>query len=709
MKLFFLFIFFTLSLFSSTLILTQEEQAFIKEHPVLRVQNERKWAPIDFRENAKPQGYAVDYIQLSANKAGFKVKFYPGHSWASYLQMLDEKKLDIISSMKITPQRENYALFSDKPSLELFNAILQRDDSQLFTMEELKGKSVAVVKGHYQENVLKRNFPEIKLVYAKNDIEAMKFVATKKADVTIGYYSVLQYHIKKHSFVGLHAIALKNDNHFTSTKQYVAMRNDWPLLKSILDKAQAHISEKELHKLRTKWLGELQDRQTQLTPTEIAYLKEKKNIRFCSDPSWLPIEKIEDGNHLGISADYLKLISKQSSIKFTLVPTTSWSESLAFVKTEKCDFLSSAVRTKGRESYLNFSSSYLDSSLVIITKAGTFFIHSLKSLDSKKIAVVQDYAYDEILRRDHPEINLVYVSNAYEGMKAVDEGKIHAFVTSLEVSSYQLRTHSFSDLQISGELDEKISLSFAVKKDNFILFNILEKNLNILSKKQKKEIYDKWVFVNIEKTDYLFLVKILLGLGVIIAFFAYRHKVTLNYNNQLLNINKELESLNTQLQELSQTDQLTKISNRRHLDTNLEKELKRANRFDSSLSLILVDIDFFKQINDSYGHQKGDEVLKVIAKILRRNSRDTDTVGRWGGEEFLLILSQSDIHQATDMADKLRCIISDYDFGLETKITASFGVTQFQKNKDNEQSFLSRVDANLYEAKETGRNKIITS
>ena len=93
MKNFLFLLLFSLSLFASPIVLTQKEKIFITKHPTLRIQNERNWAPIDFRENAKAKGYAVDYITLLAEKAGFKVKFLPGHSWATYLQCLMKKRL----------------------------------------------------------------------------------------------------------------------------------------------------------------------------------------------------------------------------------------------------------------------------------------------------------------------------------------------------------------------------------------------------------------------------------------------------------------------------------------------------------------------------------------------------------------------------------------------------------------------------------------
>ncbi len=695
--------------FGKELHLTDEEQSFIKEHPKLRVQNERSWAPIDFREEGEATGYAVDYIQLIAKKAGFSLEFKPGRSWATYLSMIQDKKLDIISSIKSTEQRKHYINFSNKPIVELYNGILQRLDAPLISsMKDLEEKCIAVVKGSYQEEYLRLYFPNIVIKTVENTLEAMRLVMQKEADATIEYHSVNKYNISRYLFSDLQSVPLKDNKVFLSSSQYIGMRNDMPLLKSIVDKTVQSLSEKEIHQLREKWLDGMQEQHVQLNPDEVLYLQNKKVVSFCSDPDWLPVEKIEGKKHIGISADLLMEISKKLNLRLKLVPTTSWEESLNFVQTKKCDFLSSVIQTTQREKILNFSSSYLKMPLVITTRSDTFFVHSLKNLKDKKIGVIKNSAYADILRRDNPDVEIAFVSNSYEGLKAVDSGNIYAYVDTLEATSEQLRTSSFSDLKISGKLEEEISLSFGVRKDDFTLFDILEKGLNTISTEQRKEIYNKWVYVTIEEgIDYVLVWKLLIGFTLIILFFLYRYKLTLNYNNQLLHINHELEKLNVQLEELSQTDQLTQVSNRRHLDSTLTNEIKRAKRYQSKLCVVLIDIDFFKKVNDTYGHPKGDEVLKAVSKILLENSREIDTVGRWGGEEFLIILSQVDLQHSTSMAEKLREKIKEYDFGLDYQVTASFGVTEFNLVKDDESSLLSRVDSNLYEAKEQGRDRII--
>ena len=156
-------------------------------------------------------------------------------------------------------------------------------------------------------------------------------------------------------------------------------------------------------------------------------------------------------------------------------------------------------------------------------------------------------------------------------------------------------------------------------------------------------------------------------------------------------------------------DKLTGLFNRNRFDELYEKEIKRARRYNNDLSLILFDIDNFKMINDSYGHQTGDEVLKEIAKIILGNVREQDINVRWGGEEFLILLPQTNLLGAFTVANKIRTSIETNIFTTNSlNITASFGVTQLLEN-DDESSFITRSDKFLYEAKKTGKNKVVSS
>ncbi len=158
-------------------------------------------------------------------------------------------------------------------------------------------------------------------------------------------------------------------------------------------------------------------------------------------------------------------------------------------------------------------------------------------------------------------------------------------------------------------------------------------------------------------------------------------------------------------EELSVTDQLTQLYNRLKLKSVFNSEIERASRYKQTFSVIMSDIDYFKSVNDTYGHNIGDKTLIDVAKILKENSRTTDIVGRWGGEEFMIVLPQTDIKAAAEHAEILREKIEQHSFEAVGRKTSSFGVSSFIEG-DTSETIVKRADDALYEAKNSGRNRV---
>lgn len=159
------------------------------------------------------------------------------------------------------------------------------------------------------------------------------------------------------------------------------------------------------------------------------------------------------------------------------------------------------------------------------------------------------------------------------------------------------------------------------------------------------------------------------------------------------------------LEEEVHTDVLTGLPNRRFLSHLIVDEMARTERYNRPFAIVLFDLDHFKLVNDHYGHPTGDEVLKGIGPLLERYIRDTDTLGRWGGEEFLVLLPEMDVPAASRMAERLREVIEDAQLVEGIDVTASFGVARFRKGESMAE-LLERVDRALYTAKDAGRNRV---
>ena len=162
-----------------------------------------------------------------------------------------------------------------------------------------------------------------------------------------------------------------------------------------------------------------------------------------------------------------------------------------------------------------------------------------------------------------------------------------------------------------------------------------------------------------------------------------------------------------QMQDMAVTDALTRVYNRRYFTNALQEEINRAHRGDHQLSLVMFDIDHFKKINDTHGHQVGDEVLKVVGKALKDTCRDFDTIARYGGEEFAVILPTTSVEVAYKVAERLRGAIASAD--TPVPITTSAGVSVFPTNATSPEDILKAADDALYESKRAGRDRVTIS
>lgn len=172
---------------------------------------------------------------------------------------------------------------------------------------------------------------------------------------------------------------------------------------------------------------------------------------------------------------------------------------------------------------------------------------------------------------------------------------------------------------------------------------------------------------------------------------------------------KDTHTENRKLKEMLVTDPLTKISNRRYLDFHLESAKKEADEFETTFGVLFFDIDKFKDVNDTYGHDVGDEVLKLVAKTIGANIRGDDKLGRWGGEEFIAVIKIDHIEGLGKVADKLRLLVSKSAYkkadGTDLRVTVSIGGALYEPG-ETVTDLIKRADSRMYLSKANGRNRV---
>lgn len=434
----------------------------------------------------------------------------------------------------------------------------------------------------------------------------------------------------------------------------------------------------------------------ELTPQERAYLERTGTIRLCVDPDWVPFERINpQGQHEGIAADLVQLVAQRVGLKVELFPVKTWDESLVASKSGKCQLLSFVNQSPAREQWLIFTQPIFYDQNIIITREEHPYIGNPSDLPDQTVALPRGTMVEERIRRDFPNLKVITTGSEDEAIAYVSERKADMTIRSLIVAAYAIKKEGLFNLKISGHIPAYSNqLRIGVLKDEPILRNILDKGVRTITAQEREAIANRHVAINVQQgVDHTLVGQIVVGGGLLLLLVLFW--------------NRKLKALNTELARLAVTDTLTGLYNRLKIDEVLDNELRRSLRFGQPFSVILIDIDKFKQVNDTHGHQVGDQVLIAFARTLQALTRNTDVLGRWGGEEFIIVCIHTDLAGASNLAENLRQKLQDQSIPVVQQMTASFGVATYQLG-DQPKDIVARADAALYRAKHLGRNRVIS-
>lgn len=292
-----------------------------------------------------------------------------------------------------------------------------------------------------------------------------------------------------------------------------------------------------------------------------------------------------------------------------------------------------------------------------------------------------------------------------EALTYLDEKKNEEFYTKLNHKSYDLL----------GGLKVDESCLKCHKNQNYKVGD----TMGGLRVSIPTEVYSQNVELITSKTNILFVITFFTSI-VFIFIITYTINSIYTRERNILRLNKTLErkvikrtkellEANEKLLKISTSDFLTQIPNRRYFFEMGQKVFDLSKREELSICVLCIDIDFFKKVNDTYGHQTGDEVLKYVSTTLKNAIRKSDILARTGGEEFMIIVNNTDENGANNLAEKIRKLLENKVFeykGLKIAITVSIGISQNIKNDESLDSIIARADKALYKAKENGRNQV---
>lgn len=684
-----------------SLPLSDKQRDWLNQHEQIYIGAMDDWPPINFiNHNGKADGFGVGLIKLLNRRLGDRIKLVSG-DWTEIYQDVLDKKLDAI--LDITPKESREPFFNfTKSYLTIPHAIVGKDAPPYFlTAKELHGKTIALEKGFGNVNYYSKYYPEINIVEYKHTSEALDAVSRGDADAYIGNRAVANYIIQSELFSSLRVHARTEQ---AGSVLAIGAGKSTGELAGILQVALDSISSQELHAILGDVIANktvLEDDTFRLTAEEKKWLNDHPVIRASSNPDWPPLEYYgQNGAYQGIAADFLAIIEKKLNIKFVHNNIKTWTGALESLESKETDLLPMMMDTPYRRQFSLFTTPYQFNCIAIVTNNSIDYIPGLEGLSGKKVAVVNNFATHEIISRDYPGIELLPYATTKEALQAVIRGDVYAFVGNLTSSTYIIQKNGYTNLKISGSTNLEFELSMGVRNDWPELKSILDKALATITAQQKAEIYSRWMRVKVQQTDIpwkwiVVLISILAMIIGLISTWNYQLKKRVNERTQLL----EYRSLH---------DDLTQISNRVSLEKQLKQRIQENHRMkDSCFAVLFIDLDDFKKVNDSKGHTEGDKLLIAVANKLKSSIRKTDFIGRFGGDEFVIITervrSNKDIE--TFCSHLMESIKEPYQLdGSTYHISKSIGVACYPADGLTAEDLLQKADMAMYTSKESGKN-----
>lgn len=685
--------------------LSADEKAFLEEHPTVTIAMMVEHPPFTIVGDGSGNGFEHDVLHLIASKTGlsFEKTFGP---WGDSFRRFREGEVDVISSISYDEARTAFTLFTE-PYYELPIFVFVRDDfGDYADLGDLAGHRVGVIDDIFYVNDLE-TAGGMDLRYYGTYQEMTRALVLGEIDALVQNLTNINEVIKRRAYTNIRIAGELSLPDVGDEDLRFGITPDKPELRSIMQKGLDAITPAEWSTLTGRWLGVRSEGAhkdlpavIRLTDAERTYLDEAGHIDICIDPNWMPFERFdENGQHDGISADYFALFEHALGIDFRPLPVETWSESVEHLKAGDCDLFSLAMRTPERQIYAKFTDSYIQTPLVVATKADVAFINDLGDLSGRPIAIPALYAFAELLRDDYPNLDLVEVTDIDAGLAMVRSGKVFGYIGTLATIGYKLQTEYGGELRITGDTGKSWDMGVAVREDRPVLHGIMQKAVASITEEQRRDINNKWIAVRYDqRVDYTLLwqVSAVFVLLIVLGGLIYWRQA---------NLKRQLEAAYERAERLAVTDKLTGIFNRHRLDQALGEATRQAERYSETFGVIILDIDHFKAINDRFGHRAGDTVLREFVDVLRHNCRQTDILGRWGGEEFLIIAPHADKATLLTLAEKLRTAIEATTFRDVERVTTSIGASIYRRG-DSPDTLIKRADDALYNAKREGRNAV---
>ncbi len=622
--------------------LSFKEKQWVRDHPVVKFSTDPYFSPFEsLSQDGRFTGIAADYLELIHKKTGLNFQRIGFNTWGQAVKAARSRQIDMLPCLADTPGRQPFLSFTN-PYIQFSRVIITTLDSPLcgeIGLSGLSGLKVGVQADRSCQDALTHD-TGITVVSYPTFLDALVSVSSKKVDAAIGNLAVASHDIKKLSLTNL-KIAGYADPEPQSLS--MGIRKDWPELAGILNRALASVSFREKDQILSKWLPLPLDsqKQIQLTDKEREWLLMNPRIRVAWDRHWAPLEFVDkDGAPQGVSMDYLNAISKMLGLEFDMGRDLGWPKIESKLEKKELDMCTCLAVTPKRLSFLKFTKPYLSLPVVIFSGKDMPYVRNLSEISKMKVAVVKDYAVDQWVSHDFPDLSLARVDTVKDGFALLEKKKVDAFLCNVLPGNYYLSRLKDHDIKIAGTTRYTYKLRMAVRKDWPELAGILEKALDRLPDAEKNYFYRKWALIKYEKGfDYVFFKKsMVVVLAVILVMLLWNRQMVWEVSQRRI-AEATLAIREAQLKRTNR--ELKKVE---ALKDNLAHMMIRDMRF--PLSVITGNLDLLESGLDQYPTvQKHLRAAREGAGMLNRMMRSFLDTFRLESNEMVLKPEKFDLKE----------------------------------------------------------------
>jgi diguanylate cyclase (GGDEF)-like protein len=656
------------------------------------------------------QGLFVDMWRKWSEQTGIKIAFVPDTS-INNLQNLAKGRIDALIGFPDSDQLPDNVI----PAYHLYGyhsklfAPLQSSAMPLTAESTVK---IGVFENAPYVAELALRYPEVEFIRYRRLPDMVNAVIAGELAGFYGATAVVPLRLQQLNRADL--FNAQDDSEIIAPI-YSLVRADKGVLAEQIRQGFTQLSLDVLIETEKKWISQsgLQyfaqmRQQTPLIKAERDWLMAHPSIRVGMLNDWAPMEYLdEEGNPAGVTVDMFDLLARRIKIQFEFKAFNTFEALLAALERKEIDIIANISEREERKLFARFTDEFWSTQWAVVGPNTGASIVSASELANKKVAIYQDYQLAQQLNSVYPTIEVIKVKSLRSGLDLLQQNKVDFVLDSVEAASEMLRQsgYMYSKVQVLDDLPTYPSL-IAVRDDYEPLVTMLNKGLRSIGKDERQQLYKKWfsfqIIQGINRTQLRQLMWQVGGAAALLLAFVVIWNISLRREVAL---RREAEQ---KMRFMATHDDLTQLPNRSLIKERIEQALLQHARHNEILALLFIDLDGFKDVNDRYGHDAGDELLLKLAAVLTGAVRKSDTVARFGGDEFVILLtgllSRDD---AAIVAEKiLYQLASPVALSVgDVQVGASIGIAVYPDDGTDSARLLKVADSLMYRIKQQGKNQ----